>query len=80
MAQDVSVSSDKLVFKIVVIMSMVVRLAPRAASKNLGLKKVVTYVVIMRRKVGRYVVKTSLLYCVHYIVYTIHFSFTLDNP
>ena len=41
--------------KIVVIISMVVRFAPRAASKNSGLKKVVTYVVTISRIVGRYV-------------------------
>ena len=48
-----SVSSERLDMKMVVIISMVVRFAPRAASKNSDLKKVVTYVVIMRRVVGR---------------------------
>ena len=48
-----SVNSDRLVMKMVVIISMVVRFAPRAASMNSGLKKVVTYVVIKRRIVGR---------------------------
>ena len=47
--------------KMVVMTSMLVRFTVRAASKKIGLKKVVAKVIIMRRAEGKKVVIISLI-------------------
>ena len=50
-----------LLMKMVVITSIVVRLTLKAASKKIGLKKVVAKVIAVKRSVGKYVVIISLV-------------------